>query len=280
MRKHVITAAALFVAVFLGGASAHGAADVAVVDLSFKGSIQDWMKKLLHGRLVKGLKATGATVVTDQGVRLVIKGSCDTDLCRAKLAARIGCRYLVGGTIKGEDRSYDINLWMARGDSGRVEARFDQRCEICGQEAVASKVELAASALRAKMEAATPAAASKALAKGLQRPLETDTPGRGQPWQVIAGWTGLAVGVVALGAGVALLAMDGGMVDCTGQQVIPGGQCPRQYETATIGGVLLGVGAGALATGGLLAYLGYRKPEPPAVSLRITGAGAVLSGTF
>lgn len=129
---------------------------VAVVDLHFKGEISPALKDLLSVRLMKGLAATGLELIKDEAVQQVLKSNsirrCNTPDCWRTVAGKLACRYIVGATVEGEDRLYDLHLWIADGYTGRVAAEVDQRCEICGLNDIADKMELSASALRAKLE--------------------------------------------------------------------------------------------------------------------------------
>jgi hypothetical protein len=63
------------------------------------------------------------------------------------------------------------------------------------------------------------------------------------------GWTALATGLAAIGAGAALVAIDGRQISCSAAQQDAFGHCPKVRNTRALGAALAGVGA-ALATGG------------------------------
>ncbi len=155
--KTVAAAAAVLVALWLGGAPearAEGTA-VAVLDLAFEGEIPSWMSARLRARLEQGLAATGLIMMPEERIKAALTGSggsCATALCRKALGQKLGCDYLVGGLIRGEARSYTFELWIARADSGEVAATLMETCDICGQQKVFTRTELVASQLAARME--------------------------------------------------------------------------------------------------------------------------------
>ncbi len=128
---------------------------VAVFELNFQGEVPAPLRDLLNARLVAGLTASGMKVIHGAPVRRfnVARGSvCDDAACRRAAAGTLGCRYVLGGAVQGEDRFFKLELWIADGYTGAVLARTRQSCEICGQQAVGDKMDLSASALRAKLE--------------------------------------------------------------------------------------------------------------------------------
>jgi hypothetical protein len=141
-----------------GSVAARGGDDarVAVVDLRFEGDASEGVRRELASRLAAGLVATGLRVVPEEDVRRALgthHGRCLDAGCRRLAARRLGCRFIAGGGVREEDRSYAIELYLADGRSGVELARVRQRCDICGLKAVAERMDLAASALRAKLEA-------------------------------------------------------------------------------------------------------------------------------
>jgi hypothetical protein len=146
--------------VSLASARAVAGPSVAVFGLELHGEVPPPVQQVLAGRLAKGLADSGMAVVALDRVRATLgdpSGRCASEECRRSAAGKLACRYVVGGAVAGEDRSYDIELWLADGYSGRAIASVKQRCDICGLNAVAEKIELAASALAAKLEAAATA---------------------------------------------------------------------------------------------------------------------------
>ncbi|MCC6750841.1 MAG: PEGA domain-containing protein [Deltaproteobacteria bacterium] len=146
--------------VVLAGGYARATDAVAVLGLRFEGDLTDALHGMLDARFAAGLRASGATVSTGTVVRRALAGrgeGCGDPTCIRELAAKLACRFVAGGRVRGEDRSYDLELWLADGRTGEVVARVRQSCEICGQQALADKMDLAASALRAKAKASSQA---------------------------------------------------------------------------------------------------------------------------
>ena len=134
--------------------SARVPTSVAVMDLAFQGEITPWMSTRLRQRLEQGLAATGLNMMPAEKIRQALRGSggsCATSTCRKALGQKLKCDYLVGGTIQGGARTYQFQLWIARADTGVVEATLKEACDICGQAKVFSRMELVASQLSARM---------------------------------------------------------------------------------------------------------------------------------
>jgi hypothetical protein len=100
----------------------------------------------------------------------------------------------------------------------------------------------------------------------------------------IVGGTSLGVGVGLLGAGIALLVLDGNPIErkCNGENVDADNDCKFLHDTLA-GGIGLTVGGAALAGAGVgLLVWGLRQPKTPKASARlgITPRGVVLHGRF
>jgi hypothetical protein len=316
----------------LGGGLARAQARVAVVGLVFEGEVSKGVREEMSARLGQGLTAAGWGLAPEAELaraRGGHEGPCVEAACWKRVATALGCRYAVGGLVKGDARNYDIALWIGDSLTGTVVARVEERCDICGLHAAAEKMDLTASALAARLAAAERAPAHLAvvadpagatvLVDGKEigpapRELEL-APGKhhivvrskgyvaaersllmvagaqerlglrllqlpGTSPARVVGWVSLGAGLAALGAGIALIAIDGQAVDCpaTGEPKL--GLC--HYRASLVeGAVLTGLGAAALGAGG---YLLYRTRAVGKSELRTTvapaGAGARVAVTF
>jgi hypothetical protein len=132
---------------------------VAVVKLAFEGSVPEAARDLFAQRLVEGLAAARFEVMTGAMVkeRLAAAGlgadSCAGGSCTEKAARALGVAFLVFATVVEHDKTYDITLDLVNGKNGVTTGTNRERCEICGIEEASEKVSLAASALRARLEA-------------------------------------------------------------------------------------------------------------------------------
>lgn len=144
---------------------------VVLLGLRFDGEVPPPVRQAMAERLASGLAAARVKLADPAAVLKAIggRGPCQDPACWKPVAAAVGCRYVVGGTVKGEEGSYEIDLFMGDAFGGTVAARVQQRCEICGLKAAADKIDLTASALVAKLDAATRAPARVAI--------QTDPPG-------------------------------------------------------------------------------------------------------
>jgi hypothetical protein len=132
---------------------------VAVVKLAFQGAVPEAARDLFAQRLVDGLAAARFEVMTGAMVkeRLAAAGlgadSCAGGSCTEKASRALGVAFLVFATVVEHDKTYDITLDLVNGKSGVTLGTNRERCEICGVEEASEKVSLAASALRARLEA-------------------------------------------------------------------------------------------------------------------------------
>jgi hypothetical protein len=161
--SHARAAAALLLAIVVATAGRVQAADekqrVAVVKLGFDGGVPEAARELFAQRLVEGLAAARFEVLTGAMVRERLaaaglnEGSCSGGSCTGKAARALDVAFLVFASVTEHDKTYDITLELVNGRSGVTIGTNRERCEICGVEEASEKVSLAASALRARLEA-------------------------------------------------------------------------------------------------------------------------------
>jgi hypothetical protein len=104
------------------------------------------------------------------------------------------------------------------------------------------------------------------------------------------GWSALATGVLALGAGAAMVAIDGRVIACSPAQQDAFGNCPKVRNTRVLGAALAGVGAALATGGGLFLWLasdrggGERRATAPrwraGLQPLLGGAQLSLDGRF
>jgi hypothetical protein len=317
------------------GAEAAGAL-VAVLPPDFSANVSEGARSTLVQRLVEGLKAARFNVVFGDELQKRIGAdaatlACRTADCYPALAQRLRVAYLVVVTVGQHERNYGITLVLVRGRSGEKAAELQERCDICGIEEVGEKMGLAASGLRAKLEALMVGPARLAVRSSPpgayvsldgkeigQTPLEREVPGgqhtlrlthRGHiaaertvtlvpeiaeavdvaliraastfPYTAI-GWSALVTGVLAVGAGAALVAIDGRQLSCSDASKDAFGHCPKVRNTRALGAALAGVGGAFATAGALFVWLGSDRGgggERRAATARWrAGVGTLLGG--
>jgi hypothetical protein len=132
---------------------------VAVVKLDFQGAVPEAGRARLSQRVVEGLAAARFEVLAGDALRRRLDASggddCSQPTCYPAFARALEVGYLVSGKITEQDKTYDIRLELLNGRTGATLASIRERCETCGLEDAAEKVNLAASALRTRLEAVT-----------------------------------------------------------------------------------------------------------------------------
>lgn len=156
--KHCSLSKAKFVfvsvALCAGAGRAWAKPAIAIAHIEFKGEVSPGAQRVVQRALGQGFSAAGMEVVDARRVAQLLgegPAACTDEACWRRVAAKLTCGYVAGATVTGGDRSYEINLWIADGIVGKRIGEMDVDCEICGLKALAEKVELAASSLRAKL---------------------------------------------------------------------------------------------------------------------------------
>lgn len=154
----------MVVAVAPAAARAEGAVEdarVAVVRLTFDGAVSEAARELFAQRLGEGLAAAQFKVLPRANVRNRLEASalaaevasCRGGACMARAAAALDVAFLVVGAVEEREKTYEITLEIVNGRTGSTIGTSRERCEICGVEEATEKVGLAASSLRARLEA-------------------------------------------------------------------------------------------------------------------------------
>jgi TolB-like protein len=149
-RSVALGAAALVLA---AAAVAHAGASrgrVAVVGVTFAGSVPQAAREILARRLSDGLTTARFQLV---GNGDDAAAGCADASCWKQAASRLGADYLVRGTVRERQKTYDLVLEIVDARQGEVVGKSDARCDICGIEEVGERMSLAASSLRARLEA-------------------------------------------------------------------------------------------------------------------------------
>ncbi len=140
-----------------GGAA--GVQRVGILRVDFAGSVSDAGRDLFMQRLVEGLAAARFEVFAGNGVseKLRAKGAelaeCKDMSCYPEAASALAVGFLVAARVVEDGKTYTITLDLINGRSGGSIGQNRERCETCGIEEAGEKMGLAASALRARLEA-------------------------------------------------------------------------------------------------------------------------------
>jgi TolB-like protein len=133
---------------------------VAVVRVDFEGNVAEAARDLFLVRVVEGLAAAQFEVFSGAAVAQKLLttgrlGSCRDGACYPAVAQALGVTYLVAGRVVESSKNYELSLELINGRTGGVIGTNRERCEICGVDEAGEKMALAASALRARLEAVT-----------------------------------------------------------------------------------------------------------------------------
>ncbi len=219
------------------------------------------------GEVARTLRSEGFEVLTTRDIAAVLGLERQKQLlgcaeeatnCMAELGAAMGCDAILTANLARLDDSYQGSLRVLSARDGKTLA--DERVEASGQRALAQALE--AAALR--------------LARKLRPPPPQQGPRR-------HAWIPLVAGVaLGAGAGVTLGVASSNFAQVAQVDEPTALQLASDGKTLQLSGwTMVGVGAAALVTAGVLFLLGG-DPPPLTPQVSVTGSGATLglSGVF
>jgi hypothetical protein len=255
---------------------------VAVVGLTAVGAPAD-LRERMDAAIAGGLAASGADVVDSATTRAAIRArgmaGCETASCLTAIGQASGAAHVVRGSVEVEGRSYTVRLEMLETATGAVLERREDRCEICTEAEALETASVSASALKAQVfkrrpfagapgptdnatpapvvTEVTPGAAATITETSATSTVTTSRPSRPPPdpragQSRVLAWVAVSVAVLALSAGITLMAIDGHGTCSPGDAM---DQCRREYDTMA-GGVSLTALGVATATMGVLTLSG------------------------
>jgi hypothetical protein len=148
----------LGVAVSSAPVQAANAERLAIVRFEVNGNVPPALRRALGDRLIEGLTAVSFEVLrpppdSESPVFDREGEACRDEACYRRVAKGAKVSYLVAAQISERQKSFEITLELLSARSGSVVGTNRERCEICGVAEVGEKMSLAASTLRARLEA-------------------------------------------------------------------------------------------------------------------------------
>jgi PEGA domain len=131
---------------------------LAVVRFDVRGNVPPALGRELGDRLVEGLAAVSFEVLkpgADAPSPVADREgeACRDEGCYRRVAKALNVHYLVSAQIEERQKTFEITLELLSARTGSVVGTNRERCEICGVVEVGEKMFLAASTLRARLEA-------------------------------------------------------------------------------------------------------------------------------
>jgi TolB-like protein len=229
---------------------------VAVVNLNFTGGVAEAARELFAQRLVEGLAVaqfqvtSGAPVAERLAAAGVDPSSCMEEGCFRRAAPALGVAYLVSGAVGERQKTYEISLQLVNGRTGAVIGTHRERCEICGVEEAGEKMGLAASALRARLEAVAKAPARfviRSRPAGAQVSIDGQPIGRTPLDREIAGGVhSLQISAEGYDASERTLTVVSGVDETLDLELVP---LPSKFPFRKAGWAAVALGAAAVAAG-------------------------------
>ncbi|MFO7563800.1 MAG: hypothetical protein R6X02_14235 [Enhygromyxa sp.] len=212
---------------------------------------------------VRAVLGEAVQKIANNPLLLDVDAECRARECVLRQARDAHAEYLLELRLTLEQRDYAIEIEVIAAADGRRLARVEGVCRLCAQAELLAEIAtqvmtlqeaLDSSATRGREHRAEDHAAPVASARTRQ-----EAGGRGL---TIGGWVSFTLGLAGVGAGAALLSIDGLEHGPTcGVEVRDiHGACPNVYTTGIAGAVSVGLGGAALVTGaGLLIAGGARR---------------------
>lgn len=190
----------------------------------------------------------------------------------AKVVARVpaspgepGPNTLLRGTCQVDGSTYRLHLMLEDAQTGATLVARDDVCEICTEKDAADAVNIAASALKTKLDhtpRTLPEQAAKPTAPLLDtKPQPAPRPTMRARLRRILPWVAVGVGAVGMGVGAYYLATDGKAIDCKTGGL--GQVCGRSNDSKAWGIEGLAIGAAVAATGLVFVLIPPRATEAP-----------------
>jgi len=130
-------------------------ATAAILPLTVEGDLPDVDRGNLAAQLVEGLERGAFDIIDPGAVESASPGAakCGTADCYKKIAGAVGATHVVKTRVVVVDRDYELEVILADGKTGKVVARTNDSCEICGVVDVGTMLGTAAATLKSKLDA-------------------------------------------------------------------------------------------------------------------------------
>lgn len=133
----------------------------AVLRLEFGERVPEVGRARLSSELLEALAANEFQPFAGPVVNNILKKdaaleSCREDGCYRRAAGRLGVDFLVVGAVRAERRSFEVDLALVSGRSGRVLNSKTSKCELCGIAEVGEKLSKLVGALASGAAPDTP----------------------------------------------------------------------------------------------------------------------------
>ncbi len=159
---------AILLLLFTGSAQAQPRRRAAVLRLEFGDRVPEVGRARLSSELLEALAANEFQPFAGPVVNNILKKdaaleSCREDACYRRAAGRLGVDFLVVGAVRAERRSFEVELGLVSGRSGRVLNSKTSKCELCGIAEVGEKLSKLVGALASGAAPDTPPTARVAI---------------------------------------------------------------------------------------------------------------------
>jgi len=290
----------VFAVVLLGASPALAAPKVAALVPALRPAGAPEVRDKFQDSITRGIGEGGADALPSGEVRMRLAGTPDAfacsgpGACAQKAATTLHVDHTVATEIVIAGKDYTIRMKLLDA-SGKELAHNEDSCDICtvkeADDAVARTAAKLVSMNKGAMESAAPTAipppreppppppprepqpAPTVMPPAQPSPIVSTTPPptvekKPFPWRGLA-IGALALGVVGVAAGAALVAIDGQPTCSAPAGMDPKKFCKNVYDTVGGGGALLAVGLVGLAGSGVLFYFDHRSrhQRPTTVSL-------------
>jgi len=222
-----------------------------------------------------------------------LEGDCKTSACWIDQANQRGHERVLLPTLESIGPDYHVRIEAVDAATGKLLASIEDTCEICGEDEVGVVASDAAAGLLSRLSRLEQTELYTASPRE-QEPLEVDVEPPPPPLPPIApqrppdhrkallatGASLAAVGLVGVGTGAGLFALDGRPYrqGCGPDVVDVNGRCPRMYEASAPAVAMVVVGGAAIVAGvALLVHVLRRdRARSTGIAVRPSVSGLTL----
>jgi hypothetical protein len=247
---------------------------IAIAPIAYSNSIPHHMRVAVHATMLEAVQG-----IAQSALLLDVDAECPTRVCALRQARDAHAEYLLELVLSVDERDYAIEILVIAANDGRQLTEASGACKLCAQAELLAAIAAQVAALEGTFEELSAVESPTVPLEREPEPIDRAEPPR--VGRKIGGWVSFALGLAGVGAGAAMLALDGREhgPTCGVDDRDINGACPNVYTTELAGIVSAGLGGVALVTGGGL-LISSRGKRSRAAAARLMPAPAGLRLEF
>jgi hypothetical protein len=246
---------------------------IAIAPIAYSNTIPNHMRVAVHATVVEAVQG-----IAQSALLLDVDAECPTRVCALRQARDAHAEFLLELMLSVDERDYAIEIVVLAAQDGRPVSEASGACRLCAQAELLAAIAAQVAALEGTFENVPTIGAPMVPFEPV--PLDREPIEPAEPPRVglkISGWASFALGLAGVGAGAALLALDGREhgPTCGVDDRDINGSCPNVYTTQVAGIVSVGAGGAAIMIGSGLLIAGRRKHDHGPRARLVPAAGGL-----